>query len=64
MEFGLNTAGAGAIGPPSTFADTLNYNACTDGDGEPVTLKCADAVGEVLTAGPVTGAPLPFRLYI
>ena len=42
----------------------LNYNACTYGDGEPVTLKFADAVGEILTAGPVTGAPLPFRLYI
>jgi hypothetical protein len=42
----------------------LNYNACTYGDGEPVTLKFADAVGEILTAGPVTGVPLPFRLYI
>jgi hypothetical protein len=42
----------------------LNYNACTYGDGQPVTLKFADAVGEILTAGPVTGAPLPFRLYI
>lgn len=42
----------------------LNYNACTYGDGEPVTLKFADAVGEILTAGPVAGAPLPFRLYI
>ena len=42
----------------------LNYNACTYGDGEPVTLKFADAVGEILTAGPVAGAPLPFRFYI
>lgn len=42
----------------------LNYNACVYGDGQPVTLKFADAVGEILTAGPVTGAPLPFRLYI
>jgi len=42
----------------------LNYNACIYGDGEPVTLKFADGVGEILTAGPVTGAPLPFRLYI
>ena len=42
----------------------LNYNACAYGDGEPVTLKFADAVGEILTAGPVSGAPLPFRLYI
>lgn len=42
----------------------LNYNACIYGDGEPVTLRFADAVGEILTAGPVLGAPLPFRLYI
>lgn len=42
----------------------LNYNACAYGDGQPVTLKFADAVGEILTSGPVTGAPLPFRLYI
>jgi hypothetical protein len=42
----------------------LNYNACIYGDGEPVTLRFADAVGEILTAGPVLGAPLPFKLYI
>ena len=40
----------------------LNYNACVYGDGEPVTLSFADAVGEILTAGPVSGAPLPFKL--
>src|SRR6185436_4254281 len=42
----------------------LNYNACIYGDGQPVTLSFADAVGEILTAGPVAGAPLPFKLYI
>ena len=42
----------------------LNYNACIYGDGQPVTLRFADAVGEVLTAGPVGSAPLPFKLYI
>jgi hypothetical protein len=42
----------------------LNYNACIYGDGQPVTLSFADAVGEILTAGPVTGAPTPFKLYI
>ena len=42
----------------------LNYNACIYGDGQPVTLRFADAVGEILTAGPVSGAPLPFKLYI
>ncbi|HLI82370.1 MAG TPA: hypothetical protein VKV17_00545, partial [Bryobacteraceae bacterium] len=29
----------------------LNYNTCRYGDGKPITLKFADAVGEVLTAG-------------
>jgi hypothetical protein len=31
----------------------------------PVTLKFADAVGEILTSGPVGGeVPLPFKHYI
>lgn len=44
----------------------LNYNACLFADGAPITLKFANAVGEVLTAGPTTsgGAPLPFMYYI
>ncbi len=44
----------------------LNYNACLYGDGEPVTLKFADAVGEILTAGPFKkdAPPLPFKYYI
>ena len=44
----------------------LNYNACVYGDGKPITLKFANAVGEVLTAGPTPeeGAPLPFMYYI
>lgn len=43
----------------------LNYNACVFGDGQPITLKFADAVGEVLTAGPIKdNAPLAFRHYI
>ncbi|NJD60915.1 MAG: hypothetical protein C3F13_16505 [Anaerolineales bacterium] len=43
----------------------LNYNACVYADGVPVTLKFADAVGEILTAGPIKGdVPLPFRHYI
>jgi hypothetical protein len=45
----------------------LNYNACRFGDGEPVTLKFADAVGEILTAGPVVKdnvPPLPFKHYV
>lgn len=43
----------------------LNYNACIFADGEPVTLKFADAVGEILTAGPLEKVPpLPFKHYI
>jgi len=44
----------------------LNYNACLYADGVPITLKFADSVGEVLTAGPLPagGPPLPFRYYI
>ena len=32
----------------------LNYNSCRHSDGQPVTLKFADAVGEVLISGPST----------
>ncbi len=43
----------------------LNYNTCRYGDGKPITLKFADAVGEVLTAGPPGETPpLPFMYYI
>lgn len=43
----------------------LNYNACVFADGQPVTLKFADAVGEILTAGPLGKLPpLPFKYYI
>jgi hypothetical protein len=43
----------------------LNYNACIYADGRPVTLKFANAVGEILTAGPIKGTPpLPFKHYI
>ncbi len=44
----------------------LNYNACLFADGSPITLKFANAVGEVLTSGPLPsgGAPLPFMYYI
>lgn len=43
----------------------LNFNACIYADGLPVTLRFADAVGEILTAAPTTEtSPLPFRHYI
>ncbi len=43
----------------------LNFNAAEYCDGLPVTLRFADLVGEILTAGPMTPhAPLPFKFYI
>lgn len=43
----------------------LNYNACIYGDGLPVTLRFADMIGEVLTAGPMEDIEvLPFKHYI
>lgn len=43
----------------------LNYNSCIFSDGQPVTIKFADAVGEILTAGPLEKQPpLPFKFYI
>jgi hypothetical protein len=43
----------------------LNYNACSFADGLPVTLRFADAVGEILTAGPPKASPpLSFKHYI
>ena len=45
----------------------VNFNACIFADGLPVTLRFADAVGEILTAAPAVtqdSPPLPFRHYI
>ena len=44
----------------------LNYNSCRHSDGLPVTLKFADAVGEILVSGPSSteDPPLQFRYYI
>lgn len=43
----------------------VNFNACIFADGLPVTLRFANAVGEILTAAPLAdGPPLPFRHYI
>lgn len=43
----------------------LNYNACIFADGEPVTLRFADSIGEVLTAGKnVISDVLPFKHYV
>jgi hypothetical protein len=44
----------------------LNFYACIYGDGLPVTLRFASAVGEILTPGPMpeNQPPLPFKIYI
>jgi hypothetical protein len=43
----------------------LNYNTCIFGDGMPITLKFANAIGEILTAAPLKDVPpLPFSNYI
>ncbi len=43
----------------------LNFNSAVFSDGLPVTLRFADLVGEILTAGPSEAvAPLPFKFYI
>lgn len=46
----------------------LNFNACIFADGQPVTLRFADDVGEILTAAPTESnsekLPLHFRFYI
>ncbi|WP_202985624.1 argonaute/piwi family protein [Pedobacter planticolens] len=43
----------------------LNYNACIFADGQPVTLRFADSIGEVLTAGKnITTGILPFKHYL
>jgi hypothetical protein len=43
----------------------LNFNSAGFSDGLPVTLRFADLVGEILTAGPTEGTPpLPFKYYI
>jgi hypothetical protein len=47
----------------------LNFNACIYADGFPVTLRFADAVGEIITAIPEwrsigANVPEPFKRYI
>ena len=43
----------------------VNFNSCMFADGLPVTIRFANAVGEILTSAPIPdGQPLPFRHYI
>jgi hypothetical protein len=43
----------------------LNYKACRLGEGEPVTIKFSNAVGEIFISNPtVTGHRPNFKFYI
>jgi hypothetical protein len=65
VEVSRGSADIGTVLADVLALTKLNYNACIYADGLPVTLKFANAVGEILTAGPVRGTPpLPFKHYI
>jgi hypothetical protein len=43
----------------------INFNTCLFNDREPVTIRFADAIGDILVAAPVQSEPqLPFKFYI
>ncbi len=43
----------------------INFNSCLHNDRLPVTIRFADAAGEIMLAAPQTGEPrLPFKFYI
>lgn len=43
----------------------INFNSCLYNDRLPVTIRFADAVGDVLVSAPILGEPrLPFKYYI
>jgi len=43
----------------------INFNSCLHNDRLPVTIRFANAVGEIMLAAPQTGEPkLPFKFYI
>ena len=43
----------------------INFNSCLHSDRLPVTIRFADAVGDIMLAAPQTGEPrLPFKFYI
>lgn len=43
----------------------INFNTCLFNDREPVTIRFADAIGDILVAAPLTSEPrLPFKFYI
>ncbi len=43
----------------------INFNTCLYNDREPVTIRFADAIGDILVSAPIDSAPrLPFKFYI
>jgi hypothetical protein len=43
----------------------INFNTCLFNDREPVTIRFADAIGDILVSAPVLSEPrLPFKFYI
>ncbi len=43
----------------------INFNSCLFNDREPVTIRFADAIGDILAAAPLQSEPmLPFKFYI
>lgn len=43
----------------------INFNTCLFNDREPVTIRFADAIGDILVAAPLESEPmLPFKFYI
>lgn len=44
----------------------LNYNSCKYSDGEPITIRFANKIGEILVAAPIEKdrAPIAFKFYI
>ncbi len=60
----------GEVALPTVYRDVLalskiNFNTCLFNDREPVTIRFADAIGDILLAAPQEGEPmLPFKFYI
>jgi hypothetical protein len=65
VEITRGTADLGTVLADVLALTKLNYNTCLYSDGMPVTLRFANAIGEILTAGPLgPNVPLSFKYYI
>lgn len=43
----------------------INFNTCLFNDRNPVTIRFADAIGDILVSAPIGAEPrLPFKFYI